>query len=118
MTFKPQDPSGSPLPRRGGSAAMLIDYLADFASLRESVVPETARLCNAIRLVCSLQNLVSKKRSWHAADDVSLTWLFSPFSFFPPRSWLDMIQIPSEAKAQKSALGDIYDKTVTNYKAN
>jgi len=47
-----------------------------------------------------------------------LTWLLPPLSFFPPRSWLDRIQIPSESKAQKSALGNIYDKTVTDYKAN
>lgn len=105
-----------PVARERGSAATLIDYLAEFASLSESVVPETARLCNAIRLVCSLQYLISKKRSWHAADVVSHMVVF-PLSFFPPHSWLDTIQIPSESKAQQSALGNIYDETVTNYKA-
>lgn len=95
-------------------AATLIDYLADLASLSESIAPETARLCNAIRLVCSLQNLVSKKRSWRAADVVAHMVIFPSLGFFPPRSCLDVIQIPSESKAQKSAPGNTHEKTVAN----
>lgn len=103
-----------PIAREEGSAATLIDYLADLASLSESIAPETARLCNAIRLVCSLQNLVSKKRSWRAADVVAHMVIFPSLGFFPSHSWLDVIQIPSESKAQNSAPGNTYEKTVVN----